>query len=50
MRSTMPAMTLAAQEWHYWLAPAVMIATLLLILALLVGYLVKVVGPRVPRR
>lgn len=41
---------LAAQEWHFWLAPVMVGATLLTVLALVVGYLVKVTGPRIPRR
>jgi CBS-domain-containing membrane protein len=40
----------AAQEWHFWLAPVMTVATILVVLALVVGYLVKVTGPRIPKR
>lgn len=41
---------LAAQAWYYWLAPVMAGMTVLVVLALVVGYLVKVTGPRIPRR
>jgi hypothetical protein len=47
----MPRMdVLAAQEWHYWIAPALFLGTMLVVLALLVGYAIKVFFPRYPRR
>jgi len=39
-----------AVVWHYWIAVALTIPAILLILATIIGYLVKVVGPRYPRR
>ena len=46
----MAAMLLAAEVWHYWIAVAVAAATILTELALVVGYLVKVVAPQYPKR
>jgi len=39
-----------AVVWHYWIAVALAIPAILLILFTIIGYLVKVVGPRYPRR
>ncbi len=39
---------LAAVVWTFWVAPLLVGATVLLIVALVVGYLVKVVLPEVP--
>jgi len=41
-----------AQEtvWHYWLAVALAVPAVLLVIATIIGYLVKVVAPRYPRR
>lgn len=41
---------LAAQEWHFWIAPLLTIGGVGLVVATLVGYFVKVVLPRYPRR
>jgi hypothetical protein len=41
---------LAAQEWHFWIAPALFLGTVAVVLALLVGYAIKVFFPRYPRR
>lgn len=46
----MSAMMLAAQEWHFWIAPLLTAGAVLLVLALAIGYAVRVVGPRYPRR
>jgi hypothetical protein len=46
----MAAMLLAAEVWHYWVGVAVAAATILTVLALVVGYFVKVVGPQYPKR
>lgn len=47
----MPAMSvLAAFLWHYWLSIALVAGAVLLVLAVVVGYLVRVVAPRYPRR
>ena len=43
-------MLLAAPEWHFWIAPLLTAGAVMLVLSLVVGYLVKVVGPRYPRR
>jgi hypothetical protein len=39
----------AAKPWHFWIAPAVLGLTVLLIIATIVGYLVKVVSPKYPK-
>ncbi len=39
-----------AVVWHYWIAVALTIPAILLVIATIIGYLVKVVGPRYPRR
>ena len=41
---------LAAQEWHFWIAPLLTAGGVGLVLATLVGYFVKVVLPRYQRR
>jgi hypothetical protein len=41
---------LAAQVWHYWIALPLVVASVGLLVALLVGYLVRVVAPKYPRR
>jgi hypothetical protein len=41
---------LAAKVWHYWMAIPLIAAGVLMIVVLIVGYLVKVVGPRYPRQ
>jgi hypothetical protein len=46
----MAAMLLAAEVWHYWIGVAIAAATILTVLALVVGYLVKVVAPQYPKR
>jgi hypothetical protein len=43
-------MVFAAKVWHYWISIALLIPILLVVVAVLVGYLIKVVGPRYPRR
>lgn len=40
----------AAQEWHYWIAVVLAPLAILQVLAMGVGYLVKVVRPRYPSR
>lgn len=40
----------AAKVWHYWLGVAIILATILTLVALAVGYLVKVEAARFPRR
>ena len=41
---------LAAKVWHYWIAVPLFAGGLILCAALLVGYLVRVVSPKYPRR
>ena len=41
---------LAAKVWHYWLAIPLIAAGVLAVVALVVGYFVKVVGPRYPKQ
>ena len=36
--------------WHYWIGVALAIPAVLLIVGILIGYLVKVVMPRYPRK
>lgn len=43
-------MTLAAVVWWFWIGVALIIPTIGLVLATIVGYLVKVVAPKYPRR
>ena len=40
---------LAAQVWHFWIAPIIVVAAIALVVATIVGYFVKVVRPRYPR-
>jgi hypothetical protein len=50
-RPTMRLMLLfAAREWHAWIAIPLFAGSIALVLAMVVGYLVKVVAPRYPRR
>jgi hypothetical protein len=46
-----PAMhsLVAAEVWHYWIAFPLVGGAVLTVLALIVGYLVKVVGAKPPR-
>jgi hypothetical protein len=43
-------MLYAAEVWHYWLAVAIAAGTILTVLAVVVGYFVKVVSPQYPKR
>lgn len=40
---------LAAQVWHFWIAPVIAIGAVGLVIATIVGYFRKVVRPRYPR-
>ena len=42
-------LTLAAKVWHYWVAFPLVAGAALAVVALIVGYLVKVVGAKAPR-
>jgi hypothetical protein len=44
------ALLLAAKVWHYWISIALLVPILLVVVGVLVGYLIKVIGPRYPRR
>jgi hypothetical protein len=46
----MAGMLLAAEVWHYWTGVAIAVVTILTVLAVVVGYLVKVVAPQYPKR
>jgi hypothetical protein len=47
----MLAVILAANKvWHYWIGLVLLIATGLLLLAVVVGYLVRVQAPQYPKR
>ncbi len=47
----MPVMALAIEKlWYYWLAWALVIGTVLTLVGLVVGYIVKVESPRYPKR
>jgi len=41
---------LAARVWHYWIGIAVLIPALLLVVATVIGYLVKVTSHRYPKQ
>ena len=40
----------AAPEWHFWIAVVLTPAAVLTVLAVVAGYVVKVVAPRYPPR
>ena len=40
----------AAKPWTYWLAPLLVLGAVLTVLALVVGYLIKVVAAKYPRQ
>lgn len=40
---------LASEVWHFWIAPFIVVAAIGLVVATIIGYLVKVVRPRYPR-
>lgn len=41
---------LAAQVWHFWLAVPLAAGAVLTVIALIGGYIAKVVAPRYPKR
>jgi hypothetical protein len=43
------ALLLAAKVWHWWLAIPLLVAPILAVIGLVVGYLVKVTGARYPK-
>lgn len=45
----MDAVLLAAKVWHYWIAPAVVALVVVMVIATIIGYLVKVVSPKYPK-
>jgi hypothetical protein len=40
----------AAKPWTYWLAPLLVLGAILTVLAIVVGYLIKVVAAKYPRQ
>ena len=40
----------AAKPWIYWLAPVLVLGAVLAVIAIFVGYLIKVVGAKYPRQ
>jgi hypothetical protein len=42
-------MDVLAVIWHYWIGIALAVPAILLVVATIIGYLVKVVAPRFPR-
>ena len=47
---TMHGMLLAAEVWHYWIGWTMAIGAVLTLVALIVGYLLKVQAPQYPKR
>ena len=43
-------LVLAARVWHYWVGIALLIPTILAVVAAFVGYLVKVTANKYPRQ
>ena len=43
-------MSTPAVIWHYWIAVALVIPAILLVVGVVIGYFVKVVMPRYPRK
>ena len=43
-------LVLAAKVWHYWISIALLLGVALTLVALGVGYLVKVVSAKYPRQ
>ncbi|MGI9621458.1 MAG: hypothetical protein ACR2PK_01380 [Acidimicrobiales bacterium] len=41
---------LAAQDWHWWIGAVLAPIGILMVIAIVVGYFVKVVAPRYPNR
>ena len=46
----MHAALLAAKVWHYWIGIAILLPSLLAVVGLVVGYLVKVTSHKYPRQ
>ena len=46
----MSAVVLAAKVWHYWISVALVGAIALVIVALGIGYLIKVTSQKYPRQ
>jgi len=42
-------MVLAELVWHFWIAVLIVVPTILLVIATIVGYVTKVSKPRYPR-
>jgi hypothetical protein len=50
MASTITAMVPAAVVWHYWIGVVLFLAALLTVVAVIIGYLVKVQSLKYPKR
>jgi len=44
------AILAASPVWHYWIGLVLLLATGLLLLAVIVGYIVRVQAPQYPKR
>ena len=49
-RLMLAAILAASPVWHYWIGLVLLLATGLLLLAVVVGYLVRVQSPQYPKR
>ena len=45
-----PMFVLAAEPWTYWIAPVITLAAVVGTIAVLIGYLVKVVAAKYPKQ
>lgn len=43
-------MVLASQVWHFWIAVAITVPSVILVVATIIGYLMKVSKTRYPNR
>lgn len=43
-------LVLAAKVWHYWLAVPLLAGPVLVSIALVIGYFVKIVGAKYPKQ
>ena len=46
----MVAVMVLGVVWHFWIAPLLVIGSLIILIATFVGYLKKVSAPRYPKR